>query len=154
MSTRSGMSSSGGGSHEEPKPVRRYPTDSSFYDCHGVVNNKDDPNARDWHYARDVRAQVQAAPSPRKGQKKGYPSGFGNQEGLDLQASKPLVHTPIIPGTSQPYQSGPPGAHRVVYNDKDRSKCDVIYHDDSKPKSKNAKHAPFSKATYVPRASK
>ncbi|KAJ5921211.1 hypothetical protein N7466_009537 [Penicillium verhagenii] len=157
-------------------PPRRTPTDSSYvhvtpvhltrltdaqYDCNGVLSNKltVDPNARDWHYARDVRAQVEAA-GPRLGfqetKVKRYPSHYGNKSipPLPLAASKPLTHVPIRPGTSTPWKLGDSsGAHRAVYNDKDRkNNVEVIYHDPHKAPAAGGTWHDFSKAHYVPRA--
>lgn len=131
------------------------------YDCHGVLNDSraKDPTARDWHYARDVRAQVEAA-APRltfqEAKTYRYPSHYGNKTDppLPLAASKPLTHVPIRPGTQTPWKHGDrPGAHRAVYNDKDRkSNIDVIYHDHRKPLTGGGSSRDFSKAQYVPRA--
>ncbi|KAK4653970.1 hypothetical protein QC762_510244 [Podospora pseudocomata] len=131
---------------------RRSPTDSSYYDCDGVVANKNDPNSKSWHYARDVRAQV-AAEQPQHPRGWGYPSYFGDKAGLPLAASKPLTHTPIEPGSLTPYVPGTkPGAHRAVYNDTNRAVVDVIYHDPNKPPKNGSKFEEFSKATYVAKA--
>ena len=127
------------------------------YDCHGVVNDTKDPNARDWHYTRDVRAQVQTEAARRGFGQKGYPSHYGNKgpNALQLSAPKPLSHVPIIPGKPTPYQAGnPPGGHRGVYNDQNRNQVDVIYHHSNQPVPAGSKFAPYSKAYYVPKVPK
>ncbi|OJJ05868.1 hypothetical protein ASPVEDRAFT_154010 [Aspergillus versicolor CBS 583.65] len=139
-------------------PPRRAPTDSSYYDCHGIINDTTDPNARAWHYARDVRAQVQAEKPRKAARGRKYPSYFANhgQEVPNLSMARPYMHVPIIPGQSKPShaQGVAPGAHRAVYNDKRRARVDVIYHDPNKPIPPASRHRPFSKADYVPKASK
>ncbi|BCS26989.1 uncharacterized protein APUU_60037A [Aspergillus puulaauensis] len=154
-SSKTGNATSGTKTAEDPP--RRTPTDSSYYDCHGVVNHVKDPNARSWHYARDVRAQVQAAGPPASSPAKGrYPSDYWNHgnEVPNLSVPKPYMHVPINPGQTKPFQRPTPsGAHRAVYNDNDRAKVDVIYHDPNKPIPAGSKFRPFSKADYVPKAS-
>ncbi|CRL20535.1 Guanine-specific ribonuclease N1/T1 [Penicillium camemberti] len=127
-------------------------TNSSYFDCHGVPSDNNNPKGRDWHYAQDVKAQAQQAPPP-KPSGRGYPSHFGNKgpNPLPLSANGRLTHTPIKDGTSQPYKRGPPGAHRVVYNDNDRSTVNVIYHDPTKPGLPGSRSTQFSMASYVPK---
>ena len=65
-------------------------------------------------------------------------------------------HTVLNASCSAPWKGGKrakPGAHSAVYNDKDRAKVEVIYHDPSKPTPVGSIHKPFTQATYVPRAS-
>ncbi|KAJ5629949.1 hypothetical protein N7528_003606 [Penicillium herquei] len=45
------------------------------------------------------------------------------------------------------------GAHRAVYDNKNRSQVDVIYHDPTKKPNKPGGIDGFSMATYIPRAS-
>lgn len=125
------------------------------YDCHGILNNVKDPNARAWHYARDVRAQVRAEKPLNAVRRQKYPSYYANrrEEVPDLSVARPYTHVPIIPGQSRPYKRwDKPGAHRAVYNGKKRAKVDVIYHDPNKPIPPGSQYHPFSKADYVPRA--
>lgn len=97
------------------------------------------------------------AAGPRLGfGKKGYPSHYGNKSDppLSFAASKPLTHVPIQPGTTSPWTPNQPkGAHRAVYNDKDRTRnIDVMYHDPRKPPAPGGYFTQFSKADYHPRA--
>lgn len=126
----------------------------SKYDCHGIRHDSRNPNSLDWHYARDVRAQVQAAPPPYEQYGRRYPCEFRNLGEIPISFSVPgpWQHFPIVPHTQLPWQPGDrAGAHRAVYNYLDQSHIDVIYHDPNKKHLvAHAKFDPFSLATYVP----
>lgn len=120
------------------------------------MNHDNDPSGRTWHYARDVRAQVQAERPEIPASKRGYPSRYVNRahDVPNLTVAKPYTHVPITPGQFRPYKrSDWLGAHRAVYNDKDRTKVEVMYHDPKKPIPLGSSQHPFSKADYVPKAS-
>lgn len=143
--------------------VNRQPTNSSYYDFGGVPCGTDmaaaGPDATFIH-ARDAREQVANAPPPVKRRKRGsrYPSGYSNHENLPLQVTPqgkndpnysgpPYTHAPLLPGQSQPWTQGNPGAYRSIYDDSDRSKFDAIYHDPNKAQTSAEWHQ-FSKAKY------
>ncbi|KAK6065698.1 hypothetical protein SCUP234_12459 [Seiridium cupressi] len=84
--------------------------------------------------ASDVRRQVREAPSIDRSVG-GYPKTYHNQPPQPLRAQQPYKEYPIVPspqGGSAPgnHRAGRrPGPVRAFYNDADRTKFDVGYHD-------------------------
>ncbi|KAK4113441.1 hypothetical protein N656DRAFT_797311 [Canariomyces notabilis] len=153
--------SSGEHSECDSGQLRRTPTVSSFYDLKGTPWDDRKPNSQTWIYAREVRAQaadVLAAPRKAHENHPCYPSVFRNDEGLELKAEPPLLHTPVRPGhTTGWLHEGPrdrnrPGAARLVYSKNPTdTNFDVVYHDKSQPQS-NRGYRLFAMAEYVPAA--
>lgn len=59
---------------------------------------------------------------------------FGNRERLQgLQAARPLTEYPVkSTGPWNPHEQRSMGAARALYNDSDKTKFDVVYHDPTK----------------------
>ncbi|KAL2174889.1 uncharacterized protein P884DRAFT_272005 [Thermothelomyces heterothallicus CBS 202.75] len=104
--------------------------------------------------ARSVREQVRAAPSPGDPRDAQYPkhhSGYEHWEHIyKLRSKPPWVEFPILTHRNGRVwtQGHPPGPVRAVYNDADRSKFDVVYHDRSAARRGVANG--FTKAIYRP----
>jgi hypothetical protein len=99
--------------------------------------------------ASEARRQVAAAParkirldpkegstSKRKNQSK-YPKHFGNKENLKVQATKPdsINEYPMVRehgGVYDQRDREAPGPSRAVYNNHDRTKFDIVYHNEKK----------------------
>ncbi|KAI1404939.1 hypothetical protein F4819DRAFT_68116 [Hypoxylon fuscum] len=62
-------------------PLRRRPTDSSYYDFNGTPWDNQDPDSQDWIYASEARQQQATVPV---GTARPYPSAFRNGEDLPL----------------------------------------------------------------------
>ena len=89
-------------------------------------------------YARDAREQQANVPA---GQRKPYPSRYGNAERLDLStpgsqlkpgARPAWLHQPLTPGQTAawtPRSGNPIGAVRSIYTAGNPMKFDVAYHD-------------------------
>ncbi|KAK0639675.1 hypothetical protein B0T16DRAFT_423560 [Cercophora newfieldiana] len=79
-----------------------------------------------------------------------YPNTFRNTEELGgLQAKSPWREYPVMPSGSWDPTTGKQGvkATRLIYNNNDRDKFDVVYHDPTK----SDRHAEnFSVAPYRP----
>ncbi|KAH0440656.1 hypothetical protein CcaCcLH18_02326 [Colletotrichum camelliae] len=127
---------------EPVAPSKRTPTDSSYYSC----SNLPPSDQARYLKAADVRRQVAGAPlepvevlrTNRRGQflkSSGYPKVFGNRERIQgLQAAKPLTEYPVkSKGPWDPRIIHSMGAARALYNDSDKTKFDVVYHDPTKP---------------------
>lgn len=108
--------------------------------------------------ASDVRRQVQQAPSYEQPV---YPKKYWNKPPLPLQAQPPYKEFPIVPSprngsASRNYvHPDPPGPVRAFYNDGDRSKFDVGFHDEKEPprgprEGRPYMDSPFSLAPYLP----
>ncbi|KAK7984723.1 hypothetical protein PG988_002345 [Apiospora saccharicola] len=110
--------------------------------------------------ASDVERQVLEAPTRRQSQG-GYPKAYRNDPPLPLSSPGPHLEYPIVPSprlgqAGVNYQRGSaPGPVRAIFNETDRSRFDVGFHDDTKApprpqKGKGYQNSPFSLATYHP----
>ncbi|AEO59740.1 hypothetical protein MYCTH_96108 [Thermothelomyces thermophilus ATCC 42464] len=104
--------------------------------------------------ARSVREQVRAAPSPGDPGDAQYPKYHGGYEHWEhiykLRSKPPWVEFPILTHRNGRIwtQGQPPGPVRAVYNNADRSKFDVVYHDRSA--ARRGVDNGFTKAIYRP----
>ncbi|KAI1172036.1 hypothetical protein F4777DRAFT_563249 [Nemania sp. FL0916] len=145
--------------------AKRIPTDSSYYDFHGVPYLDKDPNSSTWMYARDARAQMATEPQ-KQGRKDRYPGPFWNREdkplstpGSKLQTRKReehgWMHHPLTPGTGTAYSgSGDAGGVRAIYTKDDSKNFDVYYHDRTSGTTGDGTNGIFERAKYYPKASK
>ncbi|KAH9240731.1 hypothetical protein K456DRAFT_1808836, partial [Colletotrichum gloeosporioides 23] len=102
------------------------------------------PTSNDARYlkAAEVRRQVAEAPTypirfqgpnPKKLERGRYPHRFYNDENIPLQSEEPWREYPVLPaGSWNARIEGTQGAARAMYNQDDRSKFDVAYHDQTK----------------------
>ncbi|KAJ4177148.1 hypothetical protein NW767_015217 [Fusarium falciforme] len=69
--------------------------------------------------------------------RRGYPSAYGNSEGLPLSTPGSTMrpgrgldwmHAPLIPDKTEAYTQGPPGAVRSTWTAGDPKNFDVMYH--------------------------
>ncbi|KAJ4289517.1 hypothetical protein N0V88_007000 [Collariella sp. IMI 366227] len=100
-------------------------------------------------HASTVREQAAAIPAttllPH------YPHRFNNREELKLKSNlPPLIEYPLSP--DDPWIAGPDapvGPARIVVNERDRRRPEVMYHDPkAKEVDKRGRHARFVKAEY------
>lgn len=98
---------------------------------------------------------------PAKLARRGYPSAYGNSEGLPLSTpgstvrpgrGNEWVHAPVIPDVRQAYRQGPPGGVRSAWTAGDPKNFDVMYHDKSTGTSASGAGR-FRLANYHPAAS-
>lgn len=117
-----------------------------------------DPNYK-YLQASDVRRQVRQAPPQHRSTGK-YPQPYGNRPPLPLSAAPPYTEYPIVPSPrdgSAPcnYTGGNPGPVRAFYNNDDRERFDVGYHDPNRPpvaprNGRSHASTPYSLAEYRP----
>lgn len=127
-------------------PPLSYSSNMHQYSCRNLDG--------DFRYipAKAARKQVNAVPHLQAVLwEAAYPKRFYNIEKLELRAKWPyaLLEFPLL--RNPPYDCwrwGRPGVVRFVYNDDDRDKFDVIYHDPTELVSIGSVYPPFSKATY------
>ncbi|KAK4203417.1 hypothetical protein QBC40DRAFT_346273 [Triangularia verruculosa] len=105
--------------------------------------------------AAAVRSQVAAAPPFTGTRYRGrYPHRYRGNFAQELELTLvqgALIGFPILRDVENGRcysHSGSPGPVRAVYNDHDRSRFEVVYHDPSKPR--RGRFHPFSKGRYVP----
>ncbi|TLD13262.1 uncharacterized protein PgNI_03045 [Pyricularia grisea] len=140
----------------------------SAYDLEGEPWSDQIPDAQTWMYAHEARSQVKQTKKYSPGNKKRYPGPFQNKEQLPINippppkskgkgnkttppAAKPIVHTPLVPGQSRPWKSGPPGSVRAVYTEGHKQDFQVMQHDSKLPTTGRGDHD-FSLRPYVPAA--
>jgi hypothetical protein len=97
---------------------------------------------------------VKAAPRLRQVPWPHYPRGHRGHEHkrgeYSLTASSPWVEFPILNGSHIWTPGQDPGPVRAIYNDRDRSTFDVVYHDPAAPRNHRGKFHPFTKGRYRP----
>ncbi|KAK8122650.1 hypothetical protein PG984_011320 [Apiospora sp. TS-2023a] len=110
--------------------------------------------------ASDVERQVLEAPTRIRSHGV-YPKPYRNDPPLPLSSPGPHLEYPVVP-SPRPGQAGAnyrrgsaPGPVRAIFNENDRSRFDVGFHDDKKARSRSQKwerypNSPFSLATYHP----
>lgn len=84
--------------------------------------------------APDKRPKVAPVGGGKRGKLSDYPETIANREKLPLQAKSPWKGYPIVTDKPNydPNARNSEGAVRGIYNNSDRSKFDVAYHDPTK----------------------
>jgi len=104
------------------------------------------------HYLTEVRIphalvheEVKAAPTLAMAQRTGlnFPHSYHNIEKLANRIPEPRVSVEIM---APEYLGTWPGPLRAVYNENDRSRFILMYHDKTRPRLQSSKWHPFSPA--------
>ncbi|KAJ3529073.1 hypothetical protein NM208_g9923 [Fusarium decemcellulare] len=164
MAPNSNVRSSGSASEESSpdsegcSPLKRTPTNSSYYDFHGVQWNRD-YQSQTWMYAREARNQMADVP-PERAADGAYPSPFHNLKKLTLPTLRSifrfigeleLLHYPLVSGrtTTPDPEHSKSTRIRAVYVKGTTALFDVIYHDEAAGITRNGTPE-FSEAIYHP----